>query len=225
MKMGLNIAKLQSLCIQIKAMMIKFDRFLFNSMFGMVIPILFFLAFWWGSLLFSGEERFIMISALTGLSIGIIISLFLKLTWKPEIYCLPKPVLELIYLFYNACMFGFFMGVPVFHPILGVIAGYYWAKRLCYQAGMADYKTEIKKVSGFTATVTGFVCLFSAFFALISKSTPSDLKHMLHLSFDLTQTVLISLIISGGLFLVFAQYLLTKITMTKMLKMNKINLI
>lgn len=193
-------------------------------MFALVIPILCFLAFWWGSLVFSNEERFIKISAITGLSLGTIISLFLKLTLKPEIYSLSKPILELIYLFYNAGMFGFFMGVPVFHPILGVIAGYHWSKRLFYQAGIVDYNSEIKKVSGFTAVVTGFVCLFSAFFALISKSAPSDLKHMLHLSFDVTQSMLIGLIISGGLFLVIIQYLLTMITMKKMLKMNKINL-
>ena len=200
--------------------MIKFDRIFFNCLFGFVIPILCFLTFWWGSLLFTKEEKVITIAALTGLGVGIMISLFLKLTLKPDIYSLSKPILVLIYLFYNVGMFGFFMGVPVFHPVLGIIAGYYWARRLFYRDGIVDYKAENKRVSGFTATVIGFVCIFSAFFALISESTLYDLKHMLHLSFNITKFMLISLILSGGLFLVTAQYILTSITMKRTFKMS-----
>lgn len=65
------------------------------------------------------------------------------------------------------------------------------------------------------------VCLFSASIALISKSTPSELEHMLHLTFDILKFMFISLIVSGGLFLV--QYYLTRIIMNKVLKMNCIN--
>jgi hypothetical protein len=119
-------------------------------------------------------------------------------------------------------MFGFFMGLPFFHPGLGVIAGYYWAKRLSHHVGKVDTKVEIKRVSGFTATVIGFVCLFSTIIALMSKSSASEIKHMLHLPFEISQSLLIFPIIIGGLFLIFAQYFLTRITMIKILKMNNI---
>jgi hypothetical protein len=199
----------------------RIDRFVFNSLFGLVLPILCFWLFWWCSLLFASEEKIIMIFALTGLGTGIIISLLVKILFKPDIYGLSKQILILIYLFYNAGMFGFLMGVPVFHPILGIIAGYYWSKRLMVQNGKSNYKAEIRRISFFTAIVTGFVCNSSAFIALMSKSTPSDLKHMLNLSFEISRPMLICLIFSGGLALVFIQYLLTKVTMQRILKFEQ----
>lgn len=202
---------------------IKFDRFLFNILFGLVIPILCFLIFWWSSLLFTNDNKVITIAAFSGLGIGLMISFFLKLTRKTNIYSLSMPILIMVYLFYNAGMFGFFMGVPIFHLILGVIAGFYWTKRLIYHNSTIDYKAEIYRISRFTSIIIGFVCLFSAIFALISKSTFYDLKYMLHLPFDISQTLLISFIIIGGLFLILSQYWLTKITMIKILEINNIN--
>ena len=202
--------------------MIRLERFLFNCIFGLVIPIAGFLVFWWGSLLFIENDKVIMIAALSGLVIGLIISLFLILIRKIDIYNLKMPVLIVVYLFYNLGMFGFFMGVPVFHLLLGVIAGYYWTKRLIYHNGKTDYRAEISKISGFTAFVIGGVCMFSATIALISKSTPYDLKHMLHLPFDITQSLLISSVVIGGVFLILSQYWLTKVTMIIILKKNNI---
>jgi hypothetical protein len=207
-----------------KSKIFQFDQVLFNTLFGSVLPILFFLIFWWSSLLFTDEERTIMISAITGFALGTVISVTLKLVWRFDIYKLSIPILLLIYSFYNFGLFGFFMGVPVFHPGLGVIAGFYWIKRLNYQNGTTDYKSEIDRISRFTSFVIGFICLFSATFALSSKSTASELKHMLHLPFDISQPILITFIIAGGLFLVFFQYWLTQITMVKMLKIYHTNI-
>jgi hypothetical protein len=212
---------LKSLRMSINPEPERIDRFIFNSLFGLALPILCFLLFWWGSLLFASEEKIIMISALTGLGIGIIISLLVKILFKPDIYGLSKQVLVLIYLFFNFGMFGFFMGVPVFHPILGIIAGYYWSKRLKVLKCKTNYRAEIKRISLFTAIVIGIVCICSAVFALMSKSTPSDLKQMLNLSFDVSQSILVSLILFGGLFLILIQYLSTKVTMKKVLKLNE----
>lgn len=197
--------------------MIRFDRLLFNCLFGLVTPILCFLIFWWSSLLFTNNNKVIIIAAFSGLGIGLMISLYLKSTRKTDIYSLSTPILTMVYFFYNFGMFGFFMGVPVFHLILGVIAGFYWAKRLIYHNAVEDFKAEVIRISKFTSIVVGFVCLFSAIFALTSKSTASDLKQMLHLPFDISQSLLISFIITGGLFLVFSQYWLTKVTMIKIL--------
>ena len=203
--------------------MIKFERFLFNCLFGVVIPILCFLIFWWSSLLFTSDQKYIIFAAITGIVAGLIISFIIKLTRKPDVFRLSKPILIITYLFYNAGIFGFFMGIPLFNLIWGPIAGFYWVKRLIYNNNAVDFKAEINRLSVFTSIVTGFVCLFSAIFALLSESTPDDLKMMLHLHFDLSQPLLISLIIAGGLFLIFSQYLLTRITMIIILKINKIN--
>jgi hypothetical protein len=198
-------------------------RFFFNCLFGSVIPILCFLIFWWSSLLFTNDNKFISIAAFSGSGIGIMISLYLKLTLKTDIYSLSTPVLIMVYLFYSFGMFGFFMGVPIFHLFLGIVAGFYWTQRLIYNNSTTNYKSEILKISIFTSIVIGFVCLFSAIFALLSKSTPDDLKHMLHLSFDISQSMLVSFIITGGMFLILSQYWLTKVTMIMILKRNNIN--
>lgn len=204
--------------------MIRFERFLFNCLFGLVIPIVCSLVFWWSSLLFTGNNMVIMIAAISGLGIGLMISMYLKLTLKTDIYNLSMPVLIVVYLFYNFCMFGFFMGMPIFHLFLGVIAGFYWTKRLIYHNNTIDYKAEVLRISRFTSIVVGFVCLFSAIIALISKSTHSDLKRMLHLPFDISPLILISFIIIGGIFLILSQYWLTKVTMIIILKKNNINI-
>jgi hypothetical protein len=197
-----------------------FDRLLFNCMFGMVLPILCFIIGWWGSLIFTHTEKIIMLAAFSGLGFGILTSITMRLIWRFDIYQLSVPILIMIYLFYNIGMFGFFMGVPVFHPVFGVIAGYYWAKRLIVQNRSINYSTDMNQISGFTTLVLGLVCLCSAIFALSSKSTPLDLKMMFHLPFDISLQVLIIFIIGGGLLLIITQYWLTKITIIKTLEIN-----
>ena len=204
--------------------MIKYDRILFNGIFGLVLPVFCFLFFWWGSLLFTNNNNLIMVAAISGLGTGLLISLYLKYKYRVDIYRLSKPILLLVYLFYNFVLLGLFMGVPIFHIILGVIAGFYRTKCLIYDNNIVDYKMEIFKISSFTSAITGFICLLSAVIALLSKSTPYDLKGMFRLSFDMTQPLLISFIITGGILLIVSQYWLTKFTMIKTLKLHNINI-
>ena len=156
--------------------MIRFERLIFNVLFGMVIPVFCFLIFWWTTFLFTQNEKIIIIVSLSGLCLGLIIDFLIFYFFKPDIFKLSKPILVIIYLFYNAWLFGFFMGVPVFHLALGIIAGFYWMKRLIYQNEIKDYKREIHRTSIFTSIMIGVVCLFSAVIALLSESTPSDLQ-------------------------------------------------
>lgn len=201
--------------------MIRFERLIFKLLFGMVIPALCFLGCWGISFLSTGNERIIIIASLSGLCLGLLIDFLIILFFKPDIFKLSKPVVIIIYLFYNVWLFGFFMGVPVFHLALGIIAGYYWMKRLIYQNEIRDYKKEIQRTSIFTSVIIGVVCLFSATIAMISPSTPSDLKGMLRLPFEISQTILLCIIIAGGLFLITGQYFLTRATMISILKSAK----
>ncbi len=201
--------------------MIRFDKLLFNVLFGIAIPILCFIIFWWGTFIFTNDQKIIIIASLTGLGVGILISLLIKFINKPDIYQLSKPVLILVYLFYNGILFTMFMGIPFFHIFLGIIAGYYWAKYMTHHEEITDYKREIRRVSVFASSVIGIVCMFSAAVALISKSTTSDLKLMFNLPFDISRPMLIAFIVTGGLLMIVVQYLLVKVTMEKTLSANK----
>ena len=193
--------------------MIRFDKLLFSVLFGIAIPILCFIVFWWGTFLFTNNQQTIKIAALSGLGVGILISLLIKFIRKPDIYSVSIPVLILVYLFYNGILFTMFMGIPVFHPVMGVIAGYYWAKYILHHKEITDYGKEILRISVFASVVIGIVCICSAVVALVSKSTAEELKIMFNLSFNISQPLLVTFIIAGGLLLVIIQYLLVKITM------------
>jgi hypothetical protein len=198
--------------------MFKIIKAFFTVIIGLIFPILFFLLFWWSSFLLGCNDKTISILALTGLGMGLLIDFVIHLFWKINIYQIPETVLIAVYVFYSLCMFGFFMGVPVFHPLLGIMAGYYWAKRiLFYKYPYGTYKSEIKRVSRFTAIVMGAISLCSAAIALIDKYTTSNLKGMLNLPFDIPMPWLVISIVLGGLLLIWFQYRLTKIVMTKLL--------
>ena len=200
--------------------MIKFDKLLFNIMFGIAIPLLCFILSWWTAFIFTDDIKIIKIAALSGLSVGIVISLLIKLISKPHYYELSVPVLILVYLFYNGVLFAMFMGIPVFHLILGITAGYYWAKYVIHHKEITNYKLEIRRISVFATLVTGIVCFFSASIALLSNSTAEDLKGMLRLPFDITIPLLIAFILTGGILMIVIQYLLVKLTMRKTLHGN-----
>ena len=185
------------------------------------MPILCFIIFWWGTFIFTDNHKVIIIVTLSGLGIGILISLLMKLIRKPDIYSVSIPELILVYLFYNGVLFTMFMGIPVFHLVLGVIAGYYWAKYMIHHKEITNHEGEIRRISTFTAIVIGIVCLFSAAVALISKSTSEDLKNMFNLPFDISRPLLITFIVAGGLSLIIIQYLLVKFTMKKILSAEK----
>jgi len=195
-----------------------FDRLIFNVLFALVIPVICLIIFWWVSFLFTHNTKPIIIAAMSGLCLGIIIDLLLRYLYKPDVYKIPVYLTILVYLFYNTWAFSSFMGVPVFNLVPGVFAGFYRARRMIYEQRTQDCKSEIQRVSIFTALITGIVCLFSATIALISKSTPDDLEGMLRLPFDLTMPMLIGIIVIGGLFLILAQYFLTRIVMQQTLK-------
>jgi len=171
----------------ISSAMDKFIQFSLRALFALFFPLFGFISSWWISFLLGMEEKEVMISALTGLAAGILIILILVFLHRTAIYNLSNSILIFIYLFYNIVLFGFFMGVPIFHPILGISAGIYWVKKLQFQSIRANCSNGIRKISLFTAIVTGCICLLSAFIALMSKSTASDLKGMFQLSFEITR--------------------------------------
>lgn len=104
-----------------------FDRLLFGFIVKLVVPTSCFLGAWWISLLFTQSGLAIAGAALSGAAIGMMVNALVERIRGVDVYRISKPTLMLIYLFYTCCMFGFFMGVPIFHPALGATAGYYWS--------------------------------------------------------------------------------------------------
>jgi hypothetical protein len=62
------------------------------------------------------------------------------------------------------------------------------------------------------------ICIASATIALMDNTTAANLEGMLNLNFDVTQVMIIWIIIIGGLFLIIGQYFLTKYMALKLYK-------
>jgi hypothetical protein len=196
------------------------DSIFFNFLFGFVLPLIGFEAAVWIAFESGSSEKAIATAALLGFVVGLVVSLLIWFIFKPDIYKLPIPLLILVYLFYNTCILGFFMGVPVFNLATGAIAGYYWSKRILHRDDLQNSSKNIRRISVFTSSVTAVVCLASALVALLSKSTTEDIKGMFHLNCDVTRPMLFGLIVIGGIMLVALQYYLTRFIMIKTLKIT-----
>lgn len=193
--------------------------YLFKALFVLPIPITCFLAFWWGSLPLTKDERTIKIAALSGLFAGLAAGAYALKTCRTNIYELPRWGMVLIYLYYNICVLGFFMGVPFFNIFPGLLAGWYSAERLLQLKPSRDrIDLELRSVPKFTSIVMAGVCALSATVALADKYTAGFINKILGLSFELTRPMLVIPVIAGGILLAAFQYWLTKWVMKTALK-------
>ena len=121
-----------------------------------------------------------------------------------------------IYLFYSICIFGFFMGVPVFNLGLALPVGFIIGTRLASQNAIPTrVKNVARQTALFTTIVMFGICLASGFIALADPYTAANLEGMLSLNFQLTQTMIIGIILVGGLILLILQWCLVNITIQK----------
>ena len=99
----------------------KADKWILGIVFGAVIPISTFLLFWWSSLPFIKNNEVVMIIAISGLLFGLLIDFILKRFLGINFFKISLKVLIGVYIFYSVCLFGFFMGVPIFHEKITVL--------------------------------------------------------------------------------------------------------
>ncbi|PKM78180.1 MAG: hypothetical protein CVU90_03935 [Firmicutes bacterium HGW-Firmicutes-15] len=175
-------------------------------------PILLFLSGWWLSIGLVPENK-IFVIAILGFSIGILADLVL--VWKKltKIYEINIGLVIIIYLFYSICILGFFMGVPIFNLILGIIAGFFVGRRLKYSnLDNEEFNRSSRNTSIFTTAVILVISAISAFLALKDPlDTARNLQGMLGIqAFIITTPMIIVLIIVGGTTLAILQYCLTK---------------
>jgi hypothetical protein len=174
----------------------RLERFALGVILAPVAPLVGLLAGWWGAYALL-PESWIPFAAIAGLLIGILADVPLlkrllhrRLSWL---------FWAAVFLFYSAGLFGFFMGVPVFHGLLALPAGFVVGSRLAVEgAALPQVRLASRRTAWFTTGVLALVGAASAFFALSSPSTPADLRGMLGLPFEVTHGMLLVLILVGG---------------------------
>jgi len=188
------------------------EKLILALILGLIAPILGLLLFWWGALVLL-PEAWVAIAALSGLALGLgLDALFLRKAVRVA-YTIKVELWAAIHLFYSMGLFGMFMGVPVVNALLSLPAGFVVGGRLA--AGNADesrVRQAARRTAWFTSGVLFLVCVASACVALDSPSTPADLRGMLRLGFEVTQGMVVGLIVVGGMGLLAFNWVLTLVT-------------
>jgi hypothetical protein len=180
---------------------------------GAVLPILFFLAGWWGSYWLTSES-YIPYFMLTGLALGILLDLLTLKRLVAHAFQIPLLTMVTIYLFYSVGTFGFFMGVPLFNVFLGPLAGYYIGRRLRHtNPDLESAQRSIRLNSTFTALVMAVACtaalILAAGEATLSANINGMFVDLLGLKFAFDNQTILGLSVLAGMLLITAEYLLT----------------
>jgi hypothetical protein len=186
----------------------KLERLAHALILAPMTPLIGFLSGWWGGFTFA-PEAWIPPLALAGLLAGLLADVFLlkrlldsRLSW---------PFWSAVFLFYSIGMFGFFMGVPLGNALLAIPAGFVVGARLASEhASRRRLRQTAARAAWCSVGVLALICAASAFFALSSSSTPADLRGLLGLGFEVTQAMLVGLIVVGGAGLLAAGWGLTQ---------------
>lgn len=182
----------------------------FEILIFLFFPLLFLLIFWWSSIPFV-KENYIYLFVISGFFIGLVLNLLYFKKIIKNLYILNIKFLIIIYLFYNFCIFGFFMGMPIFNLIMSFISGLYFGKR-CKILNLNEIEliNIIKRVSLFTTIFIFMIFCFSGFIAIKDPFTGASIQGMLNLKNPLTKNTIYIIVIFGGALLLFVNYYLTR---------------
>lgn len=184
----------------------RFDKVFGGTILGFIIPVISMCMFWWGSFLLGLDIQFWL---MLGIVIGIVLDVMILRKLLRKFYYFSTFALLVLYMVYSIGIFGFFMGVPVFNVITGVIAGFYVGRKMKIMGqSIYMFKEELRKTSRFSSVILLGICFCSAFIAVNDPYTGANLQGMLNLGFEVTNTVIWLVIIFGGSCLLLLQYLL-----------------
>jgi hypothetical protein len=190
----------------------KIQNFIHGLILAPLAPLSLFLGGWWLAC-FVLPEKWIFAGALLGFALGVLVDIPLLRRWTANTGKLNTFFWMVAFLFYSVGLFGFFMGVPVFNLGLAIPAGFILGSRLvASQADETKLRCATRNAAGFTTGVLALVCTASAFIALVDPYTASGLQGMLGLPFEVTQNMIIGLIVVGGFSLLIFNWLLTSIS-------------
>ncbi len=187
----------------------KIEHFALGLILAPLAPLAGLLGFWWSSYAFLPGE-WVPYCALSGLALGILSDIFILKRMITRAYKLGAVFWLAVLLFYSVGMFGFFMGVPLFNAALAIPAGFVVGGKLAHEPvdGVRIRRASLRTCILTTALMV-LVCAASATVALISPSTPGDLRGMLGLGFEVTRTMIWGLILVGGAGLLAVNWVLT----------------
>jgi hypothetical protein len=187
----------------------KIEQFALGLILAPLAPIAGLLGFWWTAYaLLPGS--WVPYCALSGLALGILADIFILKRMITHAYRLGTVFWLVVLMFYSVGTLGFFMGVPVFNAALAVPAGFVVGGKLARETvdGVRVRRASLRTCI-LTTSLMALVCAASATFALISPSTPSDLRGMLGLGFEVTPAMIWGLILVGGVGLLVVNWVLT----------------
>ena len=196
-----------------------FEERINGLIIGSVFPLSFGLLSVTIWMLFDKAESRPLLYLAIGLLIGILIDLRFLKGWIRQRFDLPIWIIALIYLVYNVFVYGFFMGLPVFNIFLGLLAGYYFGNRICFNKVKSERHPKlINQVSIFAGLIMTLVCISSGFLALMDLGAAGMIENILGLDFEVTNSMMWAIVLIGGLILILLNILLTRITMIKTIK-------
>jgi hypothetical protein len=187
--------------------MSKFDFWLSAIIIGFVISMTIFLSFWWVSYFFF--QKLMIIFLISGAVIGGIAAV--SLSGKLVHYFIKSLCFSItVYILYMVCIFGFFMGVPVFNTVPGIIAGYYIGRRSKMNTLSYDsFQKSMRKTNILTSSILFVFMAASATIALSDKFTGANLSGMLNLQHQITMSEIVIIICIGAVLLLYVQNVLS----------------
>lgn len=195
------------------------DKYVFGVLFGVAFPFIFCLlsVVIWFSV--DKSENHIAFYLLAGLLIGLLIDSYFLKGWIQNMYMLSSGLILMFYIIYNIGVYGFFMGFPVFNSLLGLIAGYYYGKKICFEniigLRLVMLKRQVLFISGLIMTL---VCVPTSFMAFEGDGVGGMIESMLGLNFKVTELMIWAIIIVGGITLIAVLILLTRFAMERTIK-------
>ena len=199
----------------------RFDKYFFGTIFGLAFPFIFSLlsvVIWF--YLDKSEYHFGYYLA-AGLLIGIMIDSFFLKGWIKNRYILPSSLIFIFYVLYNIGVYGFFMGFPVFNSLLGLIAGYYYGKKICYENIVGPRLVKLKKqVLMISGLIMALICVPTGLMAFEGDGVGGMIESIFGLNFHVTDLMIWGIIVFGGITLITIQIFLTRFAMERTIKNN-----
>lgn len=199
----------------------RFEKIINGLIIGSTFPLLFGLLSVITWFYLDKSENWQGIYLTIGLLVGFIIDLIFLKGWIRHRFDLPVWFMAAIYIIYNIFVYGFFMGLPVFNALLGLMAGYYFGNRICFKNVEPEKHSKfINQVSLFTGLIMILICISSGFLAMTGNDAGGMIKDVLGLGFEVTRSMVLGIVLIGGLILILTNIILTRITMIRTIKIN-----
>ncbi|MBK7095651.1 MAG: hypothetical protein IPH57_11590 [Saprospiraceae bacterium] len=169
----------------------RLEKVIIGLIIGFTFPLLFGLLSVITWFYLDKSESRVLIYLTTGIVLGLIIDFKFLQNWIKHRFDLPLWFISGIYIFYNICTYGFFMGFPVFNILMGLIAGYYFGNRIISNKIQSQLQSkQINQVSLFTGLIMTLICISSGIIGLTDKTIGENIQGMLGLDFEITKTMI-----------------------------------